>query len=301
MMFGYTAQEAVGQNVKMLMPTPYRDEHDGYLAHYLKTGEARIIGIGREIVAQRRDGTVFPIDLAVSKLHDGTQELFTGIVRDLSERKAMQKELLTILADEQRRIGQDLHDVVGQELTGLSLLAASLAETLREHSPSDTELAGRIGTGIGRALERIRQLSKGLVPVEVDAEGLRAALTELAERLSRNSKVRCEFQCNQPVPIENNETATHLFRIAQEAVTNALKHGSPRNIRIALKGEKGRIVLEIRDDGTGLPPGAWQAGGMGLKTMQYRAALIGATLSIAPLKRKGTLVTCHLMELRSHG
>jgi PAS domain S-box-containing protein len=301
MMFGYTAQEAVGQNVKMLMPTPYRDEHDGYLAHYLKTGEARIIGIGREIVAQRRDGTVFPIDLAVSKLHDGTQELFTGIVRDLSERKAMQKELLTILADEQRRIGQDLHDVVGQELTGLSLLAASLAETLREHSPSDTELAGRIGAGIGRALEQIRQLSKGLVPVEVDAEGLRAALTELAERLSRNSKVRCEFQCDQPVPIENNETATHLFRIAQEAVTNALKHGSPRNIRIALKGEKGRIVLEIRDDGTGLPPGAWQAGGMGLKTMQYRAALIGATLSIAPLKRKGTLVTCHLMELRSHG
>src|SRR4029077_20658356 len=100
------------ENVRILMPSPYREEHDGYLSRYLKTREARIIGIGRELVGRRKDGSTFPIDLAVSELHDGTQQSFTGIIRDISERKSMQRELLTIASEEHHRIGQDLHDSV---------------------------------------------------------------------------------------------------------------------------------------------------------------------------------------------
>lgn len=300
-MFGYSRDEAVGQNVKLLMPEPHCAEHDEYLARYLKTGEARIIGIGRELVARRRDGSTFPIDLAVSELHDGIQQLFTGIIRDISERKALQRELLTIASDEKTRISQDLHDSVGQKLTGLGMLAGSLAVTLQEHSPADVDAANRIALGVENALEQIRKLSKGLLPVEVDGEGLRAALLELADLTTHDSGINCDFECAQPVRIEDNETATHLFRIAQEATTNALKHGAPRHVKISLEREQTQIILRIRDDGIGISSAAWQAHGMGLKTMQYRAALIGATLSIVPVESGGTLVTCRLVGNGNHG
>ncbi|MGE5195684.1 MAG: PAS domain S-box protein [Deltaproteobacteria bacterium] len=299
-MFGYSPPEVIGRNVKILMPSPYREEHDRYLARFLKTSEARIIGIGRELVAQRKDGSTFPIYLAVSRLHDGTRQLFTGIISDLSERKTLQRDLLTIASEEQRRIGQDLHDVVGQELTGLALLAGSLAEALREHWPAEMETAQRLVAGIERTLLEVRRLSKGLIPVEVHADGLQAALTELAERVSQGAHIRCDFDWDKPVLVENNETATHLFRIAQEAVANALKHAAPRCITISLNENKGRLVLGIRDDGKGISPTAWQTEGMGLDTMQYRAALIGATLSVAPVAEGGTLVTCQLTKSRNH-
>ena len=137
--------------------------------------------------------------------------------------------------------------------------------------------------------------------MEVDAEGLSAALSELAERTTHDAAVRCEFDCDKPVRVENNETATHLYRIAQEAVTNAFKHAAPRRIKISLERDKDQVVLSVRDDGKGISPAARQAEGMGLKTMRFRAALIGATLSIAPVKKGGTLLTCRLVETLSHG
>jgi len=300
-MFGYARDEAIGLNVKFLMPAPYSEEHDDYLSRYLKTREARIIGIGRELVGRRKDGSTFPIDLAVSELHDGTQQSFTGIIRDISDRKALQRELLSIASEEHRRIGQDLHDNVGQKLTGLGMLAGSLAKSLLEHSPADGEAANRIATGLKNVLEQIRQLSKGLLPVDIDAEGLRAALAELAETTSHESGVQCEFVCDKPVRVEDNETAAHLYRIAQEAVANALKHGAPRHVKIGLARENSQIILSVHDDGKGITPAAWRAQGMGLKTMHYRAALIGATLSVAPVKKGGTQVTCRLVEHRNQG
>src|SRR5262249_35609349 len=120
-MFGYAAAEMIGQNVKMLMPAPYREAHDGYLARYLQTGEKHILGINREVEARRKDGSVFPADLAVSEIEH--LKLFTGIHRDLTERKQLEREVVEAASLEQRRIGQDLHDSVAQELTALNLLA----------------------------------------------------------------------------------------------------------------------------------------------------------------------------------
>ena len=128
-LFGFTAAEMIGQNVSMLMPSPYREEHDGYLARYLKTGEARIIGKGREVEGRHKDGTIFPVDLAVSRVnHRG---LFTGIVRDIRQRKALEREIVEIALLEQQRIGQDLHDDCGQELTALGLLAGTCSSRWR--------------------------------------------------------------------------------------------------------------------------------------------------------------------------
>ena len=299
-MFGYSATEVIGQNVKILMASPEREQHDGYVADYLKTGIKKILDTTREVQARRKGGSTFQSELSVTEFYVGGRRRFVGIHRDISERKALQRELVTITSEEQRRIGQELHDVVGQELTGLGMLAGSLAVSLQEHTPEDVEAANRLTSGIERALGQIRKLSKGLVPVEVDAEGLRAALAELAERTTRDTGVKCDFDCDKPVRVENNEMATHLYRIAQEAVTNALKHGVPRRLRISLEHDKDRLVLSVRDDGQGISPAALQTEGMGLKTMRFRAALIGATLSIAPVKNKGTLVICRLVEKKSH-
>src|SRR5262249_54291891 len=123
-MFGYTAAEMLGQSVNLLMPSPYREVHDDYLAKYLQTGERHIIGTSREVAARRKDGSVFPADLAVSEIPH--LKLFTGLHRDLTERKRLEREVVEVASLEQRRIGQDLHDSVAQELTALTLLANEL-------------------------------------------------------------------------------------------------------------------------------------------------------------------------------
>jgi PAS domain S-box-containing protein len=147
-MFAYPAHQMIGQDIQMLMPSPYHTEHDEYRARYLIVGERRPFGIGRDVTGRRKDGSTFPIDLTVSELHDGSRRLLTGIIRDISERKSLQQELLSIAEEEQRRIGQDLHDDVGQELTGLAMKA--------EPSPRSWRNTNSRGEACGRNCRRAR-------------------------------------------------------------------------------------------------------------------------------------------------
>jgi PAS domain S-box-containing protein len=299
-MFGYTAQEMLGQNLRMLMPSPYREEHDSYLARYLRTGEKRIIGIGREVWGRRKDGSTFPANLSVSEFHDRAQRLFSGILHDLSARKALEREVLEAAAMEQWRIGQELHDTTGQELTALGLLAEGLVDALEKSSPGEAVFATKIAQGLQRVLGQVRTLSRGLIPVEVDAAGLMASLAELASQTSELHGVTCTFECWEPVLVEDNQTATHLYRIAKEAVTNALKHSRAKNITISLEGDTRSITLHIRDDGVGFPPEPVAIKGMGLKIMRYRAGLINAQLTVGPVGPGGTLVSCTLNKGADH-
>ena len=139
-MFGYYADELIGQNVQILMPSPMREEHDSYLENYRRTGVKKLIGTPREVLGIRQDRTVFPISISISELREEGQRLFTGVIRDLSDRKTLEKEVLESVADEQRRIGQDLHDSTGQELTGLGFLAQELAESLEEQATNPKSL-----------------------------------------------------------------------------------------------------------------------------------------------------------------
>lgn len=291
-MFGYQADELLGQNIKVLMPPPFQAEHDGYLATYLRTGVKKIIGMPREVLGLRRDGTIFPIAISISELHDGVQKLFTGIIRDITERKRLEKEILEIAALEQQRIGQDLHDGTGQELTGLGFLAQDLAESLAATSPDAAAAARKIAEGLDRALKQVRQVAKGLIPVNVSAEGLMLALGDMADQVAERSKVSCRFVCSEPIQINDPQCATHLYHIAQEAVTNALKHSHAKHIAISLDSRDRGILLSIREDGRGLTAPTNASAGMGLKIMRYRASLIGATLIIEPVTPSGTLVTC---------
>ncbi|MCA9136610.1 MAG: PAS domain S-box protein [Planctomycetales bacterium] len=320
LLFGYTQNELIGQNVKILMPQPYRDEHDDYIARYLATGQPRIIGIGREVMGRRKDGSTFPVDLAVSEVdHLG---FFTGVIRDISERNKLQREVVAIAEEEQQRIGQDLHDGTQQQLAGLDMLVQTLFERLTTiSSPQHQNLAaskhtnpsgdgesncdlteclditGKILKGIRRTKHDVRDISKGLVPIKLAPEGLMDALRELASRTEELSGVDCVFKCERPVMIGDSATATHLYRIAQEALANSLKHAHPTNLLIALDSENGQPILRIADDGIGIDPKAQtkpQSTGMGFKIMSYRASLIGANLTITPVETGGTLISCKL-------
>ena len=137
--------------------------------------------------------------------------------------------------------------------------------------------------------------------MEVDAAGLMAALAELASRTSELQGVTCTFECKEPVLVDDNHTATHLYRIASEAVTNALKHSQARNVTISLEGDEGSITLRTRDDGVGFPRKPVELKGMGLKIMRYRAGLMNARLTVQRAQPTGTLVTCTLRKGAIHG
>lgn len=311
-MFGYSGAEMIGQNVKLLMPSPFREQHDGYLRHYRDTGQARILDVPRELVARRKDGSTFPIDLSVTQV-DHSQR-FTGIIRDASERKELQKHLLENAADEQRRIGRELHDGAGQELTGLTLVAGTLLNLLtaipEKHSEGRIvrqldeasfsrlcEIAHKLNRKLSEANRLVHDLSHGIMPVQIDAEALRSALEELAASTNTPPAVNCCFDCPLPVAVADNTTATHLYRIAQEAVNNALRHSQADRICISLRQNDDQIVLEVCDDGIGIcePSGGAAARkhpGMGLRTMQYRAGMIGGALHVERRQEGGTLVRC---------
>jgi PAS domain S-box-containing protein len=250
-MFGYTAEEMVGHNVNLLMPSPYKEEHNDYLTRYRQTRVKRIIGIGREADARRKDGSIFPIDLTVSETEDG--KLYTGILRDITDYKQLEYEVIEVASQTQNRIGQDLHDTVAQEITALSILAGVLAESLETDPARASKILQRMQQGLKRSQQELRAVLHGLLPVAVDSEGLTAALAELTERTNRETSVTCTFVCPEPVVVADNLTATHFYLIAQEAVHNAVKHGRPRNIRVSLHANH-RLVLQVACDGLGDRP-----------------------------------------------
>ena len=292
-LFGYVAAEVIGRNVSVLMPAPFADEHDGYLAHYLRTGITRVIGMGREVMGRRKDGTTFPIDLAVGEVREG-RRLFTGFVRDISERKALEQDLLAAVTAEQQRIGHDLHDDTGQRLTAMGLMARTLAEALTAKSLPEAVLANRVAEGLTQALGQIRVLSRGLLPIELSAASLVPALQRLADQTNQLHGVACDVRCDVEVPPLDDMTVTNLYRIAQEAVTNAVRHAEPRTIQIhvGLASSNEHLVLTVVDDGIGLQHPPEESSGMGLRIMKYRARLIRATLTIERATKGGTIVTC---------
>lgn len=290
-LFGWTAAEAVGRNVSLLMPAPHREAHDGYLADYLRTGHAKIIGIGREVSGLRRDGTVFPMDLAISEVNLPGRRLFTGFIRDLTERRRLETQVLDISEQERRRMGRELHDGICQQLAGLALVAQSLEERLRREQHSAAAKLGRCREEIQSIITETRRLARGLCPVILESEGLAAALESLADAADLPGRHRCRFTCRREIRIDDATVATHLFRIAQEAVNNAVKHSGARSIHVVLDHDGRTLALKIRDNGKGMDP-ARKAEGMGMNIMRYRAKMLGGALEPERTAGGGTTLVC---------
>jgi signal transduction histidine kinase len=212
--------------------------------------------------------------------------------REMAERQRLEEELLTVSEREQRRIGHDLHDSLCQHLTATALAGQVLGDRLAAKSLPEAADANKVVDLVEQGIELARSLARGLSPVEMDAEGLMAAFHELADAVTKGAKVQCIFECAQPVLIENDDVATQLYRIGQEAVRNALRHGKPSRIGISLSEREGVLTLAVEDDGCGLPESPRAGGGLGIRIMAHRAARIGGAFSLEPAPTGGMILTC---------
>ena len=223
-------------------------------------------------------------------------DLAFGIMalRTKSERAQLQRDLLTISEREKEIISQELHDGLCQNLAATAMIGSLHYKRLAEQNHPEAENAKKICEMLCAGVNEARHLSHGLQPVGPEADGLMHALKLLAITTNNLFCIPCSFECPKPVPLKNKTVSTHLFRIAQEAITNARKHGQAEHITIRLEQTRKELVLTIQDNGIGLPKKLSKKRGMGLKSMSRRAEEIGATLTAARGKKKGTIVTCTL-------
>jgi signal transduction histidine kinase len=230
---------------------------------------------------------------------DGSSAALT-IGLDVTDRKALEKQVIDASEIERRNIGRDLHDSLGQELTGLSLLVESLIKGLAEQAPQKEALGQQILKLVLQSVSQVRAMSKGLDPVSLRGGGLASGLRDLAESIHKQSGIQCTLRCQDGVSVEDEAVATHLYRITQEAVNNAVKHAQADRIEIGLVADHGGIRLTICDDGKGLPGDPDDANnGMGMRTMRYRASISGGMLDIAAGESGGTKVTCFIPAARN--
>jgi PAS domain S-box-containing protein len=419
--FGYSATELLSQDVAILMPSPYREQHSHFIQRYCRTGEAKIIGSGRMVTGIRKDGTIFPLELSVAEMRLSRGRFFTGFLRDVTkreeaeralrrseanlaaaqqiahlgsyqlevppdrlhwsdeifrivgldptkgqlifeqyinrvihphdqervrsavrqtitgatrldleyrivradqsvryvhsiaepvldehgivfklvgtlqdvtDRKELERQILEVGERERRRIGQDLHDSLCQHLAGIEFRLHSLQQKLAGTFKVAAAEAARLAKLVQAGIEQTRALARGLSPVMLPSESLMNALNELAVSTEDNFGISCSFNCLSRVLVSDNAVATHLYRIAQEAVHNAVRHGKSKSIDIILVKAQGQLTLRVEDDGVGMPKTALPHNGMGLRIMQHRASVLGGTLAVQRGPLGGTSIGC---------
>jgi PAS domain S-box-containing protein len=241
---------------------------------------------------------VFECHYTPTRDEEGNVTGFLGVATNVTERIRLERQILEISDREQARIGQDIHDGLCQQLVSLAFDANSLEQSLTSQSRPESAVAHRISALLDETITESRRVSRGLYPVRLETEGLVPALTDLANTTSERFNVRCFCKTEAPGPVCDHTTATHLYRIAQEAVNNALKHSGARTVSIQLTESNDRIELTVEDDGTGIERVPPQNSGMGLHTMDYRARSLGGNLRLFRPDRGGTVVSCQVPAKR---
>lgn len=288
-LYGFSFAEAKGKPSNQLLSTVFPKGLGHFQSTLAKegvwTGEiTQTTKLGRRVVVESHHQLV---------KQPGGSVLVLVTNHDITERVSLHDEIVAAGERERERIGQNLHDGLCQLLTAARLKADSLVTRLAEHEPANVRTVKSVATLIAQAVDEARDLARGLEPVEHLPEGLMSALQQLATNTARLFNVNCTTDCLQPVHVEDHRVATELFRIAQEAVNNAIKHSRAGTIRIRLAPEAGAGVLTITCDGSPFPKHP-RTSGMGLKTMHFRAGRIGASLEIKRGPRRGTIVRCAL-------
>jgi signal transduction histidine kinase len=212
----------------------------------------------------------------------------------LERARNLEREIIRISEHEQQRIGRDLHDGLCQYLAAVGCATGSLKRNLEKQEIPLSSRAGEIEELIRQGVTQARNLARGLFPVEDDEAGLQSALHELAVNSSQLMELHCAFECDTPVPVFDNVCATHLYRIAQESISNASRHGKARTATIRLSASDRKISLSVADDGVGLPTELGRKKGLGLGIMRYRARMMNGHFDISPRPGGGTIVSCSI-------
>jgi signal transduction histidine kinase len=258
----------------------------GKLREVLATGDTTTF----EFAVGSGEETLYFEGRAVLVSEEGVATGISIAICDYTERKRLEREILDVSSRERHAIGRDLHDGLGQELTGVSLMLRSLATHLERECPQSLDRVNEIAHVVRQSVETARGLARGLLPVNTDG-GLPGALHALAERNSELYGLDVECRVDMAPEVKLSETtASHLYRIAQEALTNAVRHGSATAVSMSLGVSAARFQLRVADNGVGLGEVRKSSGGMGLKIMKYRASMIGAMFEIVPNYPQGTVV-----------
>jgi len=241
---------------------------------------------------------IFVIHRAVQTVKVSTVNLMTTneqLQQGIEDRRRLEKELLSINQRERQRIGQELHDTVGQQLAGIQFMMEVLGEKLSDKSLSEqVSYAEKINARVSQVAEQTHNLARGLYPIDLDRNGLVPALYELTVNTEQLFDVSCTLECEKNVSTNDFSAAINLYRIAQEAITNAIKHGKAKSIKIELTSKDDSLILTVENDGLDFQAGPSHGEGMGLKIMRYRAEIINGSLDIRKGTKGGTIVTCVL-------
>jgi PAS domain S-box-containing protein len=295
---GYSEQELLGSSILEYIHPDDRDEAAVY-SRQLLSGERETL----DVVSRRyltMSGEVVWVHSSVSLVRDetGESQYAIGLLQDVTERERLEHELVEVAAQERERLGRDLHDGLGQQLTGLGLMAEALRRKLEARRATEVSDVKELGLVIESALGQTRFLARGLFPIPIQAGGLGEALQDLAKSAQHEFHVSIEAQVDEGAQIKDPEVGTHLFNIAREAVTNAVRHGRADRIVIGLTRLNGMTSLSIQDDGVGIPGESERKEGVGLRSMRFRAQDLRAELNIRRMDTGGTVVCCTVPRAR---
>jgi PAS domain S-box-containing protein len=286
--FGYTAKEAVGQPMLMLFPPERVKEETDILARIARGESVDHF----ETTRVRKDGKRIEVSATISPIRDSRGRIVgaSKIARDISERRTLEVAVEAAAEQERTRIARELHDGLGQQLGGLRFLMDGLRRDLQAEKSPQAETAGQLSKEIVIALTQARTLAHELYAVPPTPDGLLQALENLAERASERG-IPCQFMGEPSILMPNQMVASHLYRIAQEAVHNALKHSHATRIELELVPQPDSVELRVRDNGVGFPTTAGSRG-LGMHTMAQRARLAGGQLSVQNQPHGGVMVIC---------
>lgn len=238
--------------------------------------------------------------ILLDRFHDFLMQSLTHLAeesgklaRAMVERKELERELIRVADEERRRLGQEIHDGVCQQLTGVLLGMGALSRQLGRKGAIATEDLSGLSSLVEESIDEARGVARGLCPLNKDAAALATALRVLARRTADASGIPVRFEARGNVGIEDSTIANHLYRIAQEALNNAVRHAHPSQVTLVLHGDDHQQRLDIEDDGDGLPSEISKEG-MGLRTMAHRASLLEGEFAVTRMHPKGTRVSCRV-------
>jgi signal transduction histidine kinase len=239
-------------------------------------------------------GMLSKLRTLVRELDRRVLERTAALQREVAERRRLDREIAQVADRERHRLGQELHDSLGQHLTGTALAAQVLKEKLALRSASETAEAEKLVRYAEEGIDLTRNLARGFFSPELDADGLTVALQGIAENITERFGIDCVFEGEESLRVPDSVIATQLYRIAQEAVTNSIKHAGAQQIVIRLAMNRSELSLAISDDGIGFPERLSRSEGLGLQLMRHGASLAGASFDVRRNGQRGTIVTCKL-------
>ncbi len=293
-LFGYSEEEFLDMEAEELYEYPL-ERRLRIVPTLLDSYSSRLL----EAKMRRKDGSTFlaSASVTVHRDEDGSPELMQSIVRDITRQRRLKEQLLEIQETERQRIGQELHDGVASQLIGAKLIGENLTRALEageEVQPSELEELTEI---VRESAQQTRLISQGINPISLGEDGLLGALDRLADRTDEHCDLTCSFEVDGHLPDLHEQNSAHLYRFAQEAVNNALKHAEAARIEIRLTGDNGMFELSVSDNGKGLPRDAFeQEEGLGMHTMRYRADIVGGRFEVSSEPDEGTIVRCRVAD-----